>query len=184
MSLLKVLGQKIKLFWGRGNKHFLTGAQQVNTDVLHVQFELFFRKWMHIYDFNKTQKTGRKTKLHTRFLLAVIVRSSSFNTENWQSALTIQENWGFVRKYFKKEPKWENTQKKVEESDESVCRCVCVCAHNLCNHSQVILRKIAGRPGGQGSRLWGNCPFKRLSGPQFGAVMWFQFVIVYDWNNI
>lgn len=82
MSLLKVLGQKIKLFWGRGNKHFLTGAQQVNTDVLHVQFELFFRKWMHIYDFNKTQKTGRKTKLHTRFLLAVIVRSSSSNTEN------------------------------------------------------------------------------------------------------
>ena len=62
MSLLKG-GKKEE------NKHFFTGAQQVNTG---VQFELFFRKWMHIYDFNKTQKTAGK-KLHTRFLLAVIV---------------------------------------------------------------------------------------------------------------
>lgn len=38
-----------------------------------------------------------------------------------------------------------NIQKKVR-AKPSVCPCVCIGAHNLCSHSQVILRKIAGRP--------------------------------------
>lgn len=57
------------------------------------------------------------------------------------------------------------TQKKVRERERHrVCVHVCVCAHNLCNHSQVILRKIAGRPGVRGHASEGIVPLRGYLG--------------------
>lgn len=52
-------------------------------------------------------------------------------------------------------------QKKLSKRQSP---CVCVFAHNLFNHSQVILRKIAGRPGVRGHTSEGIVPLKGYLG--------------------
>lgn len=59
---------------------------------------------------------------------------------------------------------WMMEAQKKLSKQQSPCMCVCVFAHNLFNHGQVILQKIAGRPGVRGHTSEGIVPLKGYLG--------------------
>lgn len=96
------------------------------------------------------------------FLCTATLWKSLFQQNNPRVITLIFENGKFLS--------WQQNQRKLSEwHGESIRVCVweregvCVSVHiTSATTGQVILWKIGGRPGGQGSWHWGNCPFKKV----------------------
>lgn len=77
--------------------------------------------------------------------------------------LNLNQKYVFLLSYFERNVQTMETWKSPES--ETACVSVCVsCTLNLCNYSQVILRKIAGRPGVRGHASEGIVPLKGYLG--------------------
>ena len=98
----------------------------------------------------------------------MLTNATSAKTNNYGGNL-----WFFVSVFCKIEQVrcMKRRRGREREKRERERESLHVYVRNLCNHGQVILQKIAGRPGVRGHPSEGIVPFKRLSGPRFGAVM-------------